>query len=84
MFSIGGDEFALILSDARSHAVLSVSNDLRQLIREQIADGTPNFLLSFGVCCVEDSSSANDWLERADEVLYDAKSNGGDTARLAT
>lgn len=84
LFRIGGDEFALILSDARSHAALSVSNDLRQLIREQIADGTPKFSLSFGVCCVEDSSSANDWLERADEALYDAKSNGGDTARLAT
>jgi len=84
LFRIGGDEFALILSDAKSHAALSVSNDLRQLVRERVADGAPNFSLSFGVCCVEDSASANDWLERADEALYEAKSNGGDTARLAT
>lgn len=84
LFRIGGDEFALILSDAKSHAALSVSNDLRQLVREQVADGAPNFSLSLGVCCVEDSASANDWLERADEALYEAKSNGGDTARLAT
>jgi len=83
LFRIGGDEFALILSDAKSHAALSVSNDLRQLVKEQIADGTPDFSLSFGVCCVEDSASANDWLERADEALYEAKAHGGDTARLA-
>ena len=83
LFRIGGDEFALILSDAKSHAALSVSNDLRQLVKEQIADGTPNFSLSFEVCCVEDSASANDWLERADEALYEAKAHGGDTARLA-
>jgi diguanylate cyclase (GGDEF)-like protein len=83
LFRVGGDEFALILSDAKSHAALSVSNDLRQLVKEQIADGTPDFSLSFGVCCVEDSASANDWLERADEALYEAKAHGGDTARLA-
>ena len=84
LFRIGGDEFALILADAKSHAALTVSNDIRQLIREQLGTDTPSFAVSFGVCCVDDSASPEDWLERADEALYTAKSDGGDAARLAS
>ncbi len=84
LFRIGGDEFALILADAKSHAALTVSNDIRQLIREQLGTDTPSFAVSFGVCCVDDSASPEDWLERADEALYIAKSSGGDIARLAS
>ena len=84
LFRIGGDEFALILADAKSHAALTVSNDIRQLIREQLGTDTPSFAVSFGVCCVDDSASPEDWLGRADEALYTAKSDGGDAARLAS
>ena len=83
LFRVGGDEFALILADAKSHAALTVTNDIRQLVREHLLSGEPSFSVSFGVCCVSDSASSEDWLERADEALYDAKLSGGDTARLA-
>jgi len=83
LFRIGGDEFVLILGDAKASSALKVANDVRQLIREQVPQELPDFAISFGICCVDDSSSADDWLERADEALYEAKKLGGDAARMA-
>ena len=59
------------------------ANDVRHLIRERAPQDLPDFAISFGICCVDDSSSADDWLERADEALYEAKKLGGDAARMA-
>ena len=84
LFRIGGDEFVLILGDAKASSALKVANDVRQLIREQVPQELPDFAISFGIRCVDDSSSADDWLERADEALYEAKKQGGDAARMAT
>jgi diguanylate cyclase (GGDEF)-like protein len=84
LFRIGGDEFALILGDAKASSALKVANDLRQLLREHTAERLPEFSISFGVCCVDDSSSSDDWLGRADEALYAAKNSGGDAARMTT
>ena len=84
LFRIGGDEFVLILGDAKASSALKVANDVRQLIREQVPQELPDFAISFSICCVDDSSSDDDWLERADEALYEAKKQGGDAARMAT
>jgi diguanylate cyclase (GGDEF)-like protein len=83
LFRIGGDEFALILADAKPHDALKVSNDIRHLLREHLSDDKAHFSVSFGVCAVDESSSPDDWLERADEALYEAKKGGGDIARMA-
>lgn len=82
LFRIGGDEFALILGDAKASSALKVANDIRQLLREQTSEASPHFSISFGVCCVDDSSSPDDWFDRADEALYEAKNSGGDTAMM--
>ena len=83
LFRIGGDEFALILADAKTHDALIVSNDIRQLLREHLLTGKLEFSVSFGVCCVDETTSPDDWLERTDEALYEAKKGGGDVARTA-
>lgn len=83
LFRIGGDEFALILTDAKPNDALTVSNDIRKLLREHLSDDKPQCSVSFGVCSVDESSSPDDWLERADEALYEAKKSGGDIARMA-
>ena len=83
LFRIGGDEFALILADAKSHDALTVSNDIRRLLREHVSSDRPPFSVSFGVCCVDETASQDDWLARADEALYEAKRGGGDVARMA-
>ena len=84
LFRIGGDEFALILVDAKAHAALNVANEIRDLIKEGKPSELPDFSVSFGVSEVDDSSSPEDWLDLADEALYTAKECGGDTARMAS
>lgn len=84
LFRIGGDEFALILVDAKAHAALNVANEIRGLIRDNKPSELPGFSISLGVCTVEESTSPDDWLDRADEALYTVKEIGGDAARLAT
>ena len=83
LFRIGGDEFALILVDAKAHAALTVANEIRGLIKTNKPSELPDFSISFGVCAVDDASSTDDWLDLADEALYTAKNSGGDTARVA-
>ena len=84
LFRIGGDEFALILVSAKAHAALNVANEIRSLLRDKRPTELPDFSISFGVCAVDESSSPDDWLERADEALYSVKEAGGDAARMAT
>ena len=84
LFRIGGDEFALILVDAKAHAALAVANEIRGLVKTNKPSELPDFSISFGVCAVDDSSSPDDWLDRADEALYTAKNKGGDIARIAS
>lgn len=84
LFRIGGDEFALILVDAKAHVALNVANQIRGLIRDNKPSDLPNVSVSLGVCSVEESSSPDDWWNRADEALYIVKEIGGDAARLAT
>ena len=84
LFRIGGDEFALILVDAKAHEAHAVANEIRSSIKANKHSELPDFSISFGVCAVEDSSSPDDWLDLADEALYNAKDKGGDTALIAS
>ena len=83
LFRIGGDEFALVLLDANAHSALKVSNEIRMLVKQEAPESLPDYALSFGVCCVDDSASAEDWLAQADAALYGAKESGGDRAKMA-
>jgi diguanylate cyclase (GGDEF)-like protein len=83
LFRIGGDEFALVLLDANAHSALKVSNEIRMLVKQEAPESLPDYAVSFGVCCVDDSASAEDWLEQADAALYGAKESGGDRAKMA-
>lgn len=83
LFRIGGDEFALILYDAGAHASVSVANELRRLVKDAAPETLPSYGISFGVCSVKESVSAEDWIDKADLALYRAKASGGDSVELA-
>ena len=55
LFRIGGDEFALILVDAKAHAALAVAKEIRSLVKTNKPSELPDFSISFGVCAVDDS-----------------------------
>ena len=83
LFRVGGDEFALVLLDANAHSALKVANEIRMLVKQEAPESLPDYAVSFGVCCVDDSASAEDWLEQADAAMYSAKESGGDRAKMA-
>ena len=85
---LGGEEFALLMPETSGAAALVVAERLRNTIAEHPmtlhGGGTIHVTASFGVA--ELSASFNTltaWLERADTMLYAAKSGGRNRTQLA-
>jgi len=85
---LGGEEFALLMPETSGAAALVVAERLRNTIAEHPmtlhGGGTIHVTASFGVA--ELSASFNTltaWLERADMMLYAAKSGGRNRTQLA-
>jgi diguanylate cyclase (GGDEF)-like protein len=76
----GGEEFALLLRNiSPADAQHLVTRLLDEFGRAPFrGSGGQTFFVTFsaGVAMLDDSSDLNEWLRRADEVLYVAKHNG--------
>jgi diguanylate cyclase (GGDEF)-like protein len=82
----GGEEFALILPDTPLSAGVLFANRLRQLIENASfeVDGAPiRLTASFGVDVYrkDDPSTAREFIDRADSLLYEAKTEGRNKVR---
>lgn len=82
----GGEEFALILPDTPLSAGVLFANRLRHLIENASIniDGTQiKLTASFGVDVYkkDDQSTAREFIDRADSLLYEAKSEGRNKVR---
>ena len=82
----GGEEFALILPDTPLSAGVLFANRLRHLIENAVIEieGTQiKLTASFGVDVYrkDDQSTAKEFIERADSLLYEAKSKGRNKVR---
>jgi diguanylate cyclase (GGDEF)-like protein len=79
-FRIGGDEFALILSEASEEDARFVVARVNTLLERLSGVGEPwatDLSASFGCAsCPEDAPDAQTLFRLADEALYDAKRNG--------
>ncbi|NIL95566.1 MAG: diguanylate cyclase [Planctomycetales bacterium] len=81
----GGDEFALMLTEADADTALRAAERLRNNVCEQTFDlgrGAEEVAVTFsiGVACSWREGSATQILKRADNALYQAKANGRNTA----
>jgi diguanylate cyclase (GGDEF)-like protein len=76
LFRVGGEEFALLLTNARSPDALHVADELRRLVAE--ADLVPGrrVSISAGVSELRRGETAAEWLNDADAALYRAKRAG--------
>jgi len=83
-FRVGGDEFAVILTDAKSSAAQIVGERLRNAISAE-----PHSLRALGVTVsigaveLRDGESSEQFTARADAAMYDAKRGGKDRVRTA-
>lgn len=84
---LGGEEFAIILSETSGEQAFVAVEQLRNAIADQkmtLPDGTVvQITASFGISpLTQPASSVSAWLERADRSLYSAKANGRNRASL--
>jgi len=76
---IGGEEFAVLLSDADRDAALTVAERLRQTLQAAPppAGSTDNpYTVSIGVAILRESESFESLMQRADAALYRSKAAG--------
>lgn len=77
LFRFGGEEFVLLLPGVRPEATASVAENLRYKIMTELRGPKGcRITASFGVASLCVGESDDQWLERADTALYEAKSTG--------
>jgi diguanylate cyclase (GGDEF)-like protein len=73
---IGGDKFAVLLSNATAGDALAVAEDLRALVEQALLLNGCRVSISGGVSELKRGESTGCWLADADAALYQAKCDG--------
>lgn len=86
---LGGEEFALLLTDVDAQAGLVEVENFRLLLQTKdfsLPGGeNVNITASFGIAQISDAfETVEDWLAAADAALYDAKRSGRNQAKIAS
>jgi diguanylate cyclase (GGDEF)-like protein len=75
-FRVGGDEFALLLADAREQEAREVIGHVRLALEGNIDPLLRSLTASFGIAAKSAGRSADELLQIADEAMYAAKRTG--------
>jgi diguanylate cyclase (GGDEF)-like protein len=76
LFRVGGEEFALLLTNARSSDALHVADQLRRLVADAELVPGRRISISAGVSELRRGETASEWMHDADAALYRAKRAG--------
>ena len=82
-FRIGGEEFAVLLSNAKLETAKKLAEELRELIEATAFIENYTVTCSMGVASLNKDESTDSWMRRADNALYKAKENGRNRIELA-
>ncbi|HHO58856.1 MAG TPA: GGDEF domain-containing protein, partial [Thiotrichales bacterium] len=85
LFRYGGEEFVVLTSQTVSDGAYLLAERIRKNIENitQINSITTHTTLSLGVATLLDGESAQQFFERADAALYQAKNNGRNKTEIA-
>ncbi len=84
LYRLGGEEFVLILEDTKLFEAKSVAKQLAfEIEQTQWHLKDLRITTSAGIAEYETGESTYEWLERADEALYKAKSSGRNKCRAS-
>jgi two-component system, cell cycle response regulator len=75
----GGEEFALLLPSTAANQAIKLTERLRILIANNDYEKVKNVTCSFGLVTLNANDTAEELLQRADKLLYDAKKAGKNT-----
>ncbi len=80
----GGEEFVLVLPDARADVAMRIAERVREAVVNSIHGADePTVTVSLGVAAFASGVSVDAILDRADHALYEAKRDGRNRLRLA-
>ncbi|SDX49502.1 GGDEF domain-containing protein [Marinobacter mobilis] len=79
LFRFGGEEFVLLMPGVDHNGLEVVMANLQRSLRRSLKSpaGCP-VTASLGIALLQEGEDADHWMARADEALYQAKSNGRD------
>jgi diguanylate cyclase (GGDEF)-like protein/hemerythrin-like metal-binding protein/PAS domain S-box-containing protein len=72
----GGEEFIVLMPNTGLSSALVLAERIREDIASQVFEGVGPVTASFGLAEYLPSSSLETWLERVDQAMYRAKSDG--------
>jgi diguanylate cyclase (GGDEF)-like protein len=82
----GGEEYVVILINTTAEQALIYAERLRKKIAETIVHHQGidiSYTISLGICqMADDIPSYSEWIERADQALYQSKTNGRNQASI--
>ena len=84
---IGGEEFAVLLSDYDASSAIKRAEDAMNKVRKEVLvnDGMElRFTMSMGIAQLGEGETADHWLKRADEALYKSKHSGRNQYTVAS
>ena len=83
---VGGEEFAIVSAQPSELLIESVELWLETLRGSPFRDGLHSIVIrcSLGVAQRTEGESIEDWQDRADRALYEAKESGGNCVRLSS
>lgn len=76
LFRLGGEEFVILLKNTPHKEATNVAENLRYVIENSDLLSSRKITISIGVTEFQEGESANEWLHRADQLLYKAKHSG--------
>lgn len=80
---LGGEEFAVVLSDFTEETALKKCDELMNRIRKEVfvhGEHQIRFTISIGVAQATTLDTTESWMRKADESLYASKNNGRNQA----
>lgn len=83
-FRFGGEEFTLVFRNKTKENVLSILEQIRREMQETCFEFAPKYTItiSIGVSAFEAGMSWEQWMEKADDALYQSKENGRNQIRF--
>lgn len=78
VFRYGGEEFIVICKDASKDIAYKQAEDFRVVVKNNIIIDNKEQTISLGVCEYTNGESIDDWINRVDLALYEAKKQGRD------
>ena len=76
LFRFGGEEFLLLLPDVDLQGLEAAAQHLLVAVREQLSGPGGAVTVSIGGAMLRNDEPWGQWLQRADQCLYRAKSSG--------